>query len=152
MFLTRTSCHKTMRANGYCGAWPGWAASISVLPLTLPLPGGPFILCNTPHLFRAPLVLPGVSFTTPHVCTMHTQMCVLSANISKPYVLPLAAPCSFQILLSIPVQHPSQSPPVKTILCPLMFTSLRTQVMTANCKHSHGVCHHTHHASEEICH
>ena len=36
MFLTRTSCHKATHANGYCGAWPGWAVSISVLPLTEP--------------------------------------------------------------------------------------------------------------------
>ena len=34
VFLTRTSCHKTTHANGYYGAWPGWAVSISVLPLT----------------------------------------------------------------------------------------------------------------------
>ena len=34
VFLTRTSCHKTTHANGYYGAWPGWAASVSVLPLT----------------------------------------------------------------------------------------------------------------------
>ena len=33
MFLTRTSCRKTTHANGYYGAWPGWALSISVLPL-----------------------------------------------------------------------------------------------------------------------
>ena len=33
MFLTRTSCRKTIHANGYYGAWPGWAVSISVLPL-----------------------------------------------------------------------------------------------------------------------
>ena len=33
--LTRISCHKTTHANGYCGAWPGWAVSISVLPLTI---------------------------------------------------------------------------------------------------------------------
>ena len=32
--LTRISCHKTTHANGYYGAWPGWAVSISVLPLT----------------------------------------------------------------------------------------------------------------------
>ena len=32
LFLTRTSCHKTTHANGYYGAWPGWAVSISVLP------------------------------------------------------------------------------------------------------------------------
>ena len=32
--LTRTSCHKTTHVNGYCGAWPGWAVSTSVLPLT----------------------------------------------------------------------------------------------------------------------
>ena len=34
VFLTRTSCCKTTHANGYYGAWPGWAVSISVLPLT----------------------------------------------------------------------------------------------------------------------
>ena len=34
--LTRTSCDKTTQANGYYGAWPGWAVSISVLPLTVP--------------------------------------------------------------------------------------------------------------------
>ena len=34
VFLSRTSCHKTTtHANGYYGAWPGWAVSISVLPL-----------------------------------------------------------------------------------------------------------------------
>ena len=32
-FLIRISCHKTTHANGYYGAWPGWAVSISVLPL-----------------------------------------------------------------------------------------------------------------------
>ena len=34
VFLTRTSCCETAHANGYYGAWPGWAVSISVLPLT----------------------------------------------------------------------------------------------------------------------
>ena len=34
VFLTKTSCHKTTHANGYYGAWPGWAVSVSVLPLT----------------------------------------------------------------------------------------------------------------------
>ena len=34
MFLIRISCHKTTHANGYYGAWPGWAVSISVFPLT----------------------------------------------------------------------------------------------------------------------
>ena len=36
VFLIRISCHKTTHANGYYGAWPGWAVSISVLPLTTP--------------------------------------------------------------------------------------------------------------------
>ena len=35
LFLTRTACHKTTHANGYYGAWPGWAVSISVFPLTV---------------------------------------------------------------------------------------------------------------------
>ena len=34
VFLIRISCHNTTHANGYYGAWPGWAVSISVLPLT----------------------------------------------------------------------------------------------------------------------
>ena len=36
VFFTRISCHKTAHANSYYGAWPGWAVSISVLPLTAP--------------------------------------------------------------------------------------------------------------------
>ena len=35
VFLIRISCHKTTHANGYYGTWPGWAVSISVLPLSL---------------------------------------------------------------------------------------------------------------------
>ena len=34
VFLIRISSHKTTHANSYYGAWPGWAVSISVLPLT----------------------------------------------------------------------------------------------------------------------
>ena len=34
MFLTSTACHKITYANGYCGAWAGWAVSVSVLLLT----------------------------------------------------------------------------------------------------------------------
>ena len=33
IFLIRISCHKTTHANSYYGTWPGWAVSISVLPL-----------------------------------------------------------------------------------------------------------------------
>ena len=36
IFLIRISCHKTAHANGYYGAQPGWAVSISALPLTEP--------------------------------------------------------------------------------------------------------------------
>ena len=36
LFLIRISCHKTTHTNGYYGTWPGWAVSISVLPLTNP--------------------------------------------------------------------------------------------------------------------
>ena len=34
VFLTRTSWHKTTHVNGYLRAWPGWAVSVCVLPLT----------------------------------------------------------------------------------------------------------------------
>ena len=37
VFLTRTSCHKITHANGYYGARPGMAVSVSVLPLTITL-------------------------------------------------------------------------------------------------------------------
>ena len=39
LFLTKTSCHKITDANGYWGAWPGWAVSVSVLPLTIEYKG-----------------------------------------------------------------------------------------------------------------
>ena len=35
IFLIRISCHKTIHANGHCGAYPGCAVSVSVLPLIL---------------------------------------------------------------------------------------------------------------------
>ena len=35
VFLIRTSCCKITHADGYCGAWPGWAISVSVLALTV---------------------------------------------------------------------------------------------------------------------
>ena len=38
VFLIRISCNKTIHANGYYSAWPGWAVSISVLPLTISFP------------------------------------------------------------------------------------------------------------------
>ena len=34
VLVTRTSCHKTTHTNGYYGAWPGQAVSVSVLLLT----------------------------------------------------------------------------------------------------------------------
>ena len=35
MFLPRTSCYKITLTNGYHGAWPGRAVSVSVFPLTI---------------------------------------------------------------------------------------------------------------------
>ena len=63
VFLIRISCHKTTHANGYYGAWPGWAVSISVLPLTFSVshwdlpkylgvePFQPLILLLCPNIF-----------------------------------------------------------------------------------------------------
>ena len=45
LFLTRTSSPKTTRANGYYGAWPEWAVSICVLPLTVWLMVGTRYIC-----------------------------------------------------------------------------------------------------------
>ena len=36
LFLTRTSCHKTTHANGYCVAWPGWAGFSQPASLNIP--------------------------------------------------------------------------------------------------------------------
>jgi len=46
VFLTRIS-YKTTHANGYYGAWPGGAVSVSVLPLTEPLK----LECGPPRQF-----------------------------------------------------------------------------------------------------
>ena len=35
VFLTGISCHKIIHTHGYYSAWPGWAVSVSVLPLTV---------------------------------------------------------------------------------------------------------------------
>ena len=48
VFLIRISCYKTTHANGYCGAWPGWVVSISVLPLTLSETSGSFLGTDSP--------------------------------------------------------------------------------------------------------
>ena len=37
LFLSRTFCRKPAQADGDYGAWPGWADSVSALPLTLGL-------------------------------------------------------------------------------------------------------------------
>ena len=54
MFLTRTFRCKITHANDYCGAWPGWVVSVSVLPLTISLgicspKAQSLILWNTSH-------------------------------------------------------------------------------------------------------
>ena len=49
VFLIRISCHKTTHANGYYGAWPSWAVSISVLPLTEPQMGRMLTKSNFYH-------------------------------------------------------------------------------------------------------
>ena len=35
LLLIRISGHKKTHENGYYGVWPGWAVSVSVLPLTV---------------------------------------------------------------------------------------------------------------------
>ena len=55
MLFARTSCCKITHTNGYCGAWPGWAVSVSVLPLTISLgicspKAQSLILRNTSHV------------------------------------------------------------------------------------------------------
>ena len=46
VFHIRNYCRKTTYANGYYGAWPAWAVSISVLPLTKPGSAGGLACCS----------------------------------------------------------------------------------------------------------
>ena len=50
VFLTRISCHKTTHANGYYGAWPGWAVLISVSPNSMTIFSGTRRPKHVPHV------------------------------------------------------------------------------------------------------
>ena len=67
VFLSRISCHKTTHANGYYGAWPGWAVSISVLPLTFSLNNYIKVNREFKHRINKLLVI-----THHHLCTVTT--------------------------------------------------------------------------------
>ena len=69
MFFTRTSCHKTIHANGYYGAWPGWAVSINVLPLTILFTSKFFYYCYTNFLL--------ITFTYLYLFSPFLTFCVL---------------------------------------------------------------------------
>ena len=56
VFLTSTSCHKTTHANGYYGAWPGWAVAVSVLPLK-PVISRYVKYENLNHVFQVPFFI-----------------------------------------------------------------------------------------------
>ena len=58
VFLIRISCHKTTHANGYYGAWPGWAVSVSVLPLTKAQSSNHLTTRESPGCFILTLSLP----------------------------------------------------------------------------------------------
>ena len=58
VFLTRISCPKTTHTNGYYGAWPGWAVSVSVLPLT--------VLLNIRH-HSAKNIIPKINNEVPNL-------------------------------------------------------------------------------------
>ena len=77
MFLIRTSCHKTTHANGYYGAWPGWAVSVSALPLTYPpkvlYPHAmTALLYNWNTFFSLPIYLSGACLP---VCVLLSLLC-----------------------------------------------------------------------------
>ena len=73
VFLTRTSCHKTTHANGYYGAWPGWAVSIGVHPLTIIYMFQCYSL-NSSH--------PGLLPQSPKVCSLHQCLfCCLAYRV-----------------------------------------------------------------------
>ena len=68
VFLTRTSCYKITHVNGYYGAWPGWAVSVSVLPLTFMLSSYSVMLDSSPPHGLQYATLPSPS-PSPWVCS-----------------------------------------------------------------------------------
>ena len=77
VFFIRTSCHKTTHANGYYGAWPGWAVSVSALPLTYPpkvlYPHAmTALLYNWNTFFSLPIYLSGACLP---VCVLLSLLC-----------------------------------------------------------------------------
>ena len=73
VFLTRTSCPKTTHANGYYGAWPGWAVSIGVCPLTIIYMFQCYSLKSS-H--------PGLLPQSPKVCSLHQCLfCCLACRV-----------------------------------------------------------------------
>ena len=73
LFLTRTSCYKTTHANGYYGAWPGWAVSIGVCPLTIIYMFQCYSLKSS-H--------PGLLPQSPKVCSLHQCLfCCLACRV-----------------------------------------------------------------------
>ena len=85
LFLTRTSCCKTTHANGYYGAWPGWAVSVSVLPLTKGVQRSSQTLDQWSINFFTEFFLQ--SYKEPlHVKNIQLQMLLLGNSI--PLILP----------------------------------------------------------------
>ena len=104
--LTRTSCHKITHANGYYGAWPGWAVSAGVLPLIV-LPPGADSHCQ----FSGRLRRERHSGETAPGCTGHWTHLLLARLPVNPTTHP-------------PSLHWVHLLPLGLQFCPLLWVSL----------------------------
>ena len=109
IFLIRTSCHKTTHANGYYGAWPGWAVSISMLPLTPAVQGTLKSLLQ--HHSSKASILQRSAFFTVHLS--HPYM-----TTGKTIALYIIAAKSLQLCLTLcdPIDGSPPGSPVPGIL------------------------------------
>ena len=89
VFLAGTSSHKIAQANGYYGAWPGWAVSVSVFPLTVPCPVLTVASWSTYRFLRRQVRWSGIPpipvETTPFSFKANLSTCVLSSFL--PFLL-----------------------------------------------------------------
>ena len=109
IFLIRISCHKTTYANGYYGAWPGWAVSISVLPLTKLLLGS----ARSPRTTSShSLLLGGYSSVVQWCLTLWGPMdCHMPVFPVLHHLLEFAQIHDHGVSVATQPSHPHPSPP-----------------------------------------
>ena len=116
IFLIRISCHKTTHAHGYYGAWPGWAVSISVLPLTV----GVYI--GTATMENSMEFPPKIKNRT----TIWFSILLLGTYLKKMKTVTQKDICSSTFIAALLIIDKTW----KQLKCPLMDKSIRKNIYT----------------------